>query len=593
MTAVAVSLPKPAHADSSSPHAPIVIGSNDDFTFANGVTGGNGTFSNPYTIEGWSIYIPSSNQDGIQIHDTSAYFVIRNLYVYSDYYQITGIKMNNVANGALEHSQIKMYAPNLVIESSRNVLVSNNQLSWTMAIDSSQNIALSETSALQLITSSTDNLTIANSHFSAYQTGVSILDSTHVTIENNTMTGIALTEATSEQIDTITITTDNTVNGSPLVFYKDCSDLNLDPVAAGELIVVNCENIRVANFGTGTDNQPSLLELAFDTDTIEDHIATSILLTNSSRAQISNIQDQQISIDSSSNVEIFDSTARVTSGIGVTSSTNVSIHDNHHYAMGLVDSSNVTIFDNNLAAGCCTTDFTALRIDNSDHITISSNSFYSDWEIVGRDTSFLQISDNQFSFAAYSAIDLNSCSNVSITNNQLLTAGGGNGGVTLTACSNVDISGNNMGRGADLCCGHRIINPLTVSHSNTVRIEENNFTNTNTALAVEDSSDIIITGNNLQTNLRGVVLNDTMNVQVFHNNFLNNTVQAVDTYSNMNAWDDGYPSGGNFWSDFTGTDNCSGPNQDVCPSPDGIGDTPYVFNYNQDNYPLMDAYPIQ
>jgi len=40
-------------------------------------------------------------------------------------------------------------------------------------------------------------------------------------------------------------------------------------------------------------------------------------------------------------------------------------------------------------------------------------------------------------------------------------------------------------------------------------------------------------------------------------------------------------------------DNCSGPNQDVCPSPDGIGDTPYMFSYNQDNYPLMNPYSGQ
>ena len=37
-----------------------------------------------------------------------------------------------------------------------------------------------------------------------------------------------------------------------------------------------------------------------------------------------------------------------------------------------------------------------------------------------------------------------------------------------------------------------------------------------------------------------------------------------------------------------GPDQCSGPNQDVCPDPDGIGDIPYVIDLDsQDNYPLM------
>jgi parallel beta-helix repeat protein len=73
---------------------------------------------------------------------------------------------------------------------------------------------------------------------------------------------------------------------------------------------------------------------------------------------------------------------------------------------------------------------------------------------------------------------------------------------------------------------------------------------------------------------------------IYHNNIINNTIQAYDEYSGF-KWNDTYPSGGNFWSDYNGSDFFKGPNQDI-PGSDGIGDTPYFFNFSQDNYPLME-----
>jgi hypothetical protein len=48
----------------------------------------------------------------------------------------------------------------------------------------------------------------------------------------------------------------------------------------------------------------------------------------------------------------------------------------------------------------------------------------------------------------------------------------------------------------------------------------------------------------------------------------------------------GYPSGGNYWSDYVGSDLYGGPLQNVVGS-DGIGDLPYVIDTNNtDRYPL-------
>jgi hypothetical protein len=78
------------------------------------------------------------------------------------------------------------------------------------------------------------------------------------------------------------------------------------------------------------------------------------------------------------------------------------------------------------------------------------------------------------------------------------------------------------------------------------------------------------------------------NNRFWHNTFLDNSQQVLaQTVENTNVWDDGYPSGGNYWSDYNGTDLYSGPYQNETGN-DGIGDTQYIIDSNnQDRYPLM------
>ncbi len=99
-----------------------------------------------------------------------------------------------------------------------------------------------------------------------------------------------------------------------------------------------------------------------------------------------------------------------------------------------------------------------------------------------------------------------------------------------------------------------------------------------------------IIGNYISFNIYGLYLGGSNN-KIFHNNFINNTHQAGDGMFNL-SWNDTYPFGGNYWSDYEGSDLYSGPTQDINGS-DGIGDVPYYIDYNSiDYYPLKTPWNI-
>jgi thermitase len=134
------------------------------------------------------------------------------------------------------------------------------------------------------------------------------------------------------------------------------------------------------------------------------------------------------------------------------------------------------------------------------------------------------------------------------------------------------------------------------SSSNIIRdnnVSENTFL-LGTGIVFEDSSDSnIIVRNGIRNNTVGISMsglpcNDNI---LYHNNFINNTDHVLLYDSHVNVWDNGYPSGGNYWSGYMGTDHSRGPDQNVRGS-DGISDMPYVVDANNlDHYPLMYPWP--
>ncbi len=119
-----------------------------------------------------------------------------------------------------------------------------------------------------------------------------------------------------------------------------------------------------------------------------------------------------------------------------------------------------------------------------------------------------------------------------------------------------------------------------------IGIDSNIFENGNSGIVLENCSGFAVRGNVIENNSLGISLTNCTNATIYHNNFIDNTLQAIDDGSAV-LWDNGYPSGGNYWSDYGGVDLMSGSLQDQAGS-DGIGDTPYIIDGDSlDRYPYM------
>jgi parallel beta-helix repeat protein len=140
-------------------------------------------------------------------------------------------------------------------------------------------------------------------------------------------------------------------------------------------------------------------------------------------------------------------------------------------------------------------------------------------------------------------------------------------------------------------CGNIVTNGswgIALDSSNCNSVSENIVTaNKFMGIYLGFSSYNSIFKNNITNNFDGFWLVSASSNMIFHNNIIDNTYQIGHIEESSNTWDDGYPAGGNYWSDSSTVDVYKGPYQNQTGS-DGIADTPYVVGVNNtDNYPLV------
>jgi parallel beta-helix repeat protein len=242
-------------------------------------------------------------------------------------------------------------------------------------------------------------------------------------------------------------------------------------------------------------------------------------------------------------------------------------------------------------------------ISTTDNITYTFTENIGDQIVVQR--SDIMIDGNGYSHESQGesgicGFNLTSINNVTIRNVEIKNFAFG---IYLHSSSYDVVTGSNI---SDCDYGVR----LYESSSNTI-LDSKITNNTASGIAIQDSSNNTLFEVSLESNDFGIGLDSSSNNTVYntsittsrfvgiwldasanntfyHNNFMDNPVQVnIETPGYANFWDDGYPSGGNYWSDHAGADYYSGPVQDQ-PGSDGIGDTPHILDENNaDRYPIM------
>ncbi len=131
-----------------------------------------------------------------------------------------------------------------------------------------------------------------------------------------------------------------------------------------------------------------------------------------------------------------------------------------------------------------------------------------------------------------------------------------------------------------------VLDYTPVSSSGPIVISNCTIKRSDYGILINSTKEVQIHKNHFTENdLYSIHITNSSACEIYHNQFYNSEVHAYDDSQGQNHWDNGYPSGGNYWDDMEDVDEHSGPDQDLEGS-DRIFDTPYIISpYVQDHYP--------
>ena len=570
------------------PTAPISSVDNVTYRLTDNITGNATAFSSAITIQRDNITIDgaghtlqstnASGSVGIELMGRSN-VTIKNMRITSFAY---GIWLDSSSNNRVSGNNITAnnWAGILIIYSSGNNVSGNNITAnnlYGIDLESSSNNSVSGNNITDsgyyglFLDSSSSNGVSGNNITANNWAGILFYSSSN----NNNVSGNSFAnDGLSVSNSSGNVVTGNLVNGKPLVYLEDVSGYVVGD--AGQVILVACNNVTVENLNLShTSIGVELWEtnntiISGNNITANNWAGIEFLSSSNNGVSRNNVAVNKmygIYVESSSinnNMSGNNVTANNFVGIELDSSNNSvggNNIKNNTAGIYLVSSSNNSVNGNNVTANC----IGIYLYSSSNNNSVSGNSFANDG---------LSVWDSYGNVVTGNLVNGKPLIYLEDVSGRVV---GDAGQVILVACNNVTVENLNL--------SHTSIGVELLETNNTI-ISGNNITNNLYGIELLSSSNNGVSRNNVTANSIGIYLYSSSSNTIYHNNFINNTRQAYSSNS-TNVWDDGYPSGGNFWSDYNGTDVHGGPYQNETGS-DGIGDTPYSIDVNnKDNYPLM------
>lgn len=398
---------------------------------------------------------------------------------------------------------------------------------------------------------------VLNNTFADNPFGVVIYRSSDTTLRDNLMirNGILVDGRTSpENWNSHTIDTSNTVNGKPVYHWRNVTGGTM-PAGAGQVLLVNCTDIVVENqnlsqASVGVQTSYSLgIQISNITASSNEY---SMWLHQSNYSNITgnimSYNSYDMIVDHSNHIIIESNVGSFDRGIWLDDTHNSTVSNNTK-TVQLVLSNDNLVYGNTVSSGM------GFEILGSNGNLISNNNASTS---SGRGLNMDGGLQNTLVNNSFSGVEMQRSSGNVFSLNEI--TGRGIGLSLFKSSGNLfedNIISRNNGSGI-----------LVFFNSNSNTFFNNTISsNGGTGIEIWDYSD-----DNL----------------IYHNRFINNSQQAFNDFNCTNQWDNGYPTGGNYWSDYTGTDVVSGPLQNIVGS-DGIGDDPYDIQggWNEDRYPLM------